>query len=153
MLEGSFDDTCMPYGLLPKWENAVMEIMMRFLPRCKKVVAGRHRTVFVFNKYVVKVPRCADGFDDNETEGYVENDCRVSDPESNVQYARTRIAVFKGVPVIFMERVAHASTARINAYFGRPADSNDYNWTFCVDCGQVGFNRAGRLVAYDYGYN
>lgn len=25
------------------------------------------------------------------------------------------------------------------------------DWTYSVDCGQVGFTRRGRLVAFDYG--
>lgn len=50
------------------------------------------------------------------------------------------------IPVVFTEKVDDMSFADIKKMFGRVPD-----WVSSVDCGQVGVNRKGKLVAYDYG--
>ena len=120
------------------------QLSVRYSSRCLSIFEGRTRNVFNFGKYVVKVPKNFYGVIDNEWEGCVSNseDC---DPE-DVQYARTRLDYWKGVPVVFMEYVEYASDEQISKRLGYVPE-----WTMSVDCGQVGFNRKGRLVAYDYG--
>ena len=120
------------------------QLHVRYSKRCLGIFMGRNRNVFNFGRYVVKVPRNFYGVIDNDWEGSVSNseDC---DPE-DVQYARTRLAYWKDVPIVFMEYVEYASNKEIAERVGHVPD-----WTMSVDCGQVGFNRKGCLVAYDYG--
>lgn len=120
----------------------------RFLPRCRDYLIGRNRIAFMFNTYVVKLPWSDDGFGDNDWEGSVSNDPTSPDNEWNIQYARTRLHYEGEIPVLFMERVQPLTTKGIVDRFGAEPE-----WVMSVDCGQVGINRQGRLVAYDYGYN
>lgn len=116
----------------------------RYHKRCTQVHEGRTRNVFDMGKYVVKIPRNSDGIVDNDWEGSVSDG---DDPNPNdVQLARTRLAYWKGIPVVFMEKVSYPSDDEIKQRLGFLPD-----WTASVDCGQVGFNAKGRLVAYDYG--
>lgn len=112
----------------------------KFAERCEEFSSGRNRAVFIFSTYVVKLPTCGDGGSDNDWEGSI---CGSGD---YIQYARTRLAYWKEIPIVFMERVKHASTNELIEKLGKEPD-----WTYCVDCGQVGWNRQGKLVAYDFG--
>lgn len=117
----------------------------RYWARTAIVHGGRNRNVFDFGAYVVKLPKNGDGCADNDWEGSLSNGESLGDMRE-IQYARTRMAYWRGVPVVFMEKVEHARPAEIVARLGYEPD-----WTMSVDCGQVGFTRDGRLVAYDYG--
>ncbi len=120
----------------------------RYMSRCVDYLIGRNRITFMFPTYVVKLPWCGEGFGDNDWEGSVSN---IPDAPANdwqVQYARTRMHYEGEVPVVFMERVQPLTLAQIVELFGREPE-----WVGCVDCGQVGINRAGKLVAFDYGIN
>lgn len=122
----------------------------RFHKRCKGFESGRTRCAFIFDRYVVKLPITQGGIGDNDWEGSVSNGPEQNEDE-HVQYARTRMHYYKGLeffPVVFMEFVQWARGAEIVAKLGHEPD-----WVDCVDCGQVGFNRAGKLVAFDYGIN
>lgn len=123
--------------------QALFSLFSRFAHRSKDVHVGRNRTVFDMGTYVVKIPRALDGFTDNEWEGSVSNG---NDDPEEVRYARTRLAYVDEIPVVFMEKVEYASTAQIVSKLGHEPD-----WVNSVDCGQVGFTRDGRLVAFDYG--
>ena len=115
----------------------------RFAARCREVWMGRNRNAFDMGRYVVKVPKNLNGFADNDWEGSVSN---ANDDPEEVRYARTRLAYVEDVPIVFMEKVVPVTSPEIIARLGFEPD-----WTNSVDCGQVGFARDGRLVAFDYG--
>lgn len=122
------------------------QICRRFRLRAQEVHSGRNREVFLFRGYVVKVPRNWDGVADNDWEGSVSNATCYPQSDWQVQYARTRLVYRQDVPILFMERVLPVSRDEIVGLLGRePA------WVGRVDGGQVGFNKQGRLLAYDYG--
>ena len=93
----------------------------------------------------MKLPKNLDGCADNEWEGSVSNTEESKGNNDYVQYARTRLGYAKGFPVVFMEFVKHVDWKKCDALLG------PNNWTGSVDGGQVGFNKKGRLVAYDFG--
>lgn len=117
----------------------------RYRPRARKVLQGRNRTVYVMGTYVVKVPRNLDGIADNDWEGSVRNGAVIGE-YSTIYPKHKRLAYWKSIPVVFMERVVHASSKQIVKRLGKVPP-----WVDQIDCGQVGFNRNGTLVAYDYG--
>jgi hypothetical protein len=118
----------------------LLELYKRYFDKKpERVETGRNRTTFIFRTYVVKLPRNHGGLGDNDWEGSISN-AEDSDP-NDVQYARTRLVYVGEIPIIFMERVTHAYGERLP------------EWAMSVDCGQVGYTRSGRLVAYDYGLN
>lgn len=117
----------------------------RLAARCEEFVCGRNRAAFIFSNYVIKLPMCPAGCGDNDWEGSIST----GDNPNDIQYARTRLLYWKNkIPIVLMERVEHARSADIIAKLGEEPD-----WCMSVDCGQVGWNRAGKLVAYDYGMN
>jgi hypothetical protein len=95
---------------------------------------------------VVKLPRNFDGCTDNDWEGSVSNAPESRNDPLHVQYPKTKLVYVDDIPVVFMERIESLTSRAIEERFGHePA------WVFSVDGGQVGVNRHGRLVAYDYG--
>jgi hypothetical protein len=61
--------------------------------------------------------------------------------EGGIPYAECRLVEFAGVDVLVMEWVEHDFRPLLK----QPS------WVMRVDCAQVGFDREGNLVAYDYG--
>lgn len=112
----------------------------RYRRRAIEIVSGRNRTTYNMGRYVVKVPNNDNGCADNSWEGWITSSQRPGMP----QYARTRLAMYGDVPVLFMEYVLHWSKAGIRA-------KDLPRWTAAIDCHQVGLNKNKRLVAYDYG--
>lgn len=127
-----------------EYASLIDTICKRYLPRALDILTGRHRNVFIFKNYVIKIPRNINGLADNDWEGSISN-AEDGDPE-DVQFARTRMVYYKGIPIVFMERADWATRDEIAARLGYEPD-----WTGSVDCGQVGFNKQGKLVAFDYG--
>lgn len=107
---------------------------MQCLNRAEGLHTGRNRATLLMGKYVIKFPLCGDGVADNDWEGSISGG-------DYIQYARTRLAYVGDVPIVFMEQVEYA---KVN-YDAMP------DWVGSVDCGQVGYTRKGKLVAYDYG--
>ena len=100
---------------------------------------GRHRKGFLSpnRKWVVKVPKtCARlaGIQDNWSEYHT---FKRASPAIRARLARCRL--FKG-EILIMEKLCTA-----NLCWG-----NIPEWARGIDCGQVGYNRKGNLVAYDY---
>lgn len=98
---------------------------------------GRHRKVYYDPKRheVIKFPKCCLGESDNQHENCL----------NGTIYAKSRLDKILtekyGVYIIRMEYV-------------EPTGSSDKpDWTWSIDCGQVGRTFNGRLVAYDYGYH
>ena len=85
--------------------------------------------------YVVKLPWNYKGDEHNISE-YVRWRHR---EQFCAEFARCRLTVISGINVLVMEKVTE------------PAPDFEYpEWTCAIDCQQVGFNRKGQLVAYDY---
>lgn len=118
----------------------------RYAPRAIEILEGRNRRVYVMRNYVVKVPRNGCGVADNDWEGSVSNSAQYPQSDYQVQFARTRMFVIDDVPVVLMERVEEATSKQIVKRL-----HHEPQWTWQVDGGQVGFNKRGRLVAFDYG--
>lgn len=118
----------------------VHDLFEKYSRRGRFLGAGRNRVVFQVNpKWVVKIPRNSAGFTDNDWEGSVSNSPEST--EDDIQYARTIMVYLEGCPLLFMEYVTQAEVK----YEELP------DWVGFVDCGQVGYNASGKLVAYDYG--
>lgn len=121
----SFDKIC--------W-NDVNENCKRYLG--KLIGEGRHRKVYDDNSpgSVVKVPTKESGIAANLQEA--------NESGSYEHLAKAKIdldlSLLIGVPVLRMERVEHVG-------FSEEAD-----WTWCIDGGQVGRAADGRIVAYDW---
>lgn len=126
-------DRCIP-GLSKLYE--------RYAKRALGFEYGRNRAVFIMGKYVVKIPRCWDGVADNDWEGSV----RHSPHPEEAKYVRTRMVYVDEIPIVFAEYVKPASIKDMKSILGTVP-----SWTDAIDCQQVGFNREGRLLAYDYG--
>jgi len=108
---------------------------------------GLRRCVFVFKNYVIKVPINYNGVRDNDWEGSISD---LGPDINDISYPKTKLAYPKVknsyIPIVFMEYVKWATTKEIKEKLGYYPD-----WIGYVDCGQVGFTKSGRLVAFDYG--
>jgi hypothetical protein len=102
------------------------------------IAQGRHRLVFESQHCVIKIPLNAEGDMANCNEQYTFRKNR------DDIYARCRQVQIGDMYVLFMEKVR----TRFNPY-----DKNEKfpDWVDSIDCGQVGFNSKGKLVAYDFG--
>lgn len=116
----------------------------KYSKRAIAVHGGRNRNTFILSdRLVVKLPKTLSGFSDNDWEGSVSNSPISFNNPNYVQYPRTRLAYWNKIPIVFMERIT----------LNFDCSTTSLPWVASVDCGQVGFNRRGRLVAYDYGLN
>lgn len=129
-----------------EWQYGAL--VKRFAKRAKGISVGRNRIVFLFDSYVVKIPRCSKGEGDNDWEGSVGN-APGSDTEYEVQFPRTRLAYWRKIPIVFMERVEEVTVT----YLRDMLNFHIPDWVDSVDCAQVGFTKKCRLVAFDYGLN
>lgn len=127
----------------------IAELHQRYAARAVAAYGGRTRNVFALpGGYVVKLPKNEAGMVDNDWEGAIEENNEIHGIAAYVQYPRTRLAHFHGIPVLFMAKVKPLTSLEIVDKFGVEPD-----WVMAVDGGQVGTNRQGRLVAYDFGLN
>ena len=141
------------------------------------VRSGKNRCTFILPDSVIKLPITYRGYEDNEHEAW---QYRVTPYDGHhehyVQYAKCRAlyydvdpytnqydlldedtyeskkdqASIRPVPVVFMEKVTYADAYEIEDMIGCVPE-----WVYDIDQNgygyQVGFNREGILVAYDYG--
>ncbi|MDK9789931.1 hypothetical protein [Vibrio sp. D431a] len=99
---------------------------------------GRGRAVYIGKHVVFKAPRNFGGIRANDWEGSVE----ASEGE---RLGKTKYINFD-LTVIAMEKIKHASVDEIIDKLGFLPD-----FVASIDSGQVGWNKRGDLVAYDYG--
>lgn len=111
----------------------------------KFLAQGRNRSVYRRDNYVVKVPLSDYGLSDNWHEAQLFRKWGQDPDKTFIPYARCRM-----VGVLLVMEYAR--------YRGPLSDETGYiphenlpNWASYVDCQQVGYNRAGKLVAYDFG--
>lgn len=101
----------------------------------KLIGSGRHREVYrLSDRNVIKIPIGEDGIGSNYSEARTYRACR-SDPDG-IQYARCRLLQDGSLVMEYVEEVE---------------DHEKPEWSSYIDCGQVGRNRTGKIVAYDYG--
>lgn len=103
---------------------------------------GRNRAVYRHGNYVVKVPLNVYGVGDNYHEYHV---FRHPERYDYCSYARCRL----------MGQLLIMQYAR---FVGPLSDETGYipyanapKWADTIDCNQIGYNRFGQIVAYDYG--
>lgn len=104
-----------------------------------KPECGTGRAAYIGKHVVFKVPRNLGGVRANDWEGSL-------DSSPNMPLAKTRFLNFD-LMVIAMEKIAPATTAEIINKLGKVPD-----FVSSVDMGQVGWNKKGQLVAFDYGH-
>lgn len=120
------------------FEKAIKEALSKYFGLYGNPIGvGRNRCVFRDGDNVVKVPLNEYGVTDNEHEAcYGESYLK-----GYLKYARChRVDEPSGLPIVIMEYVKPASYKK-----SMP------DWVSYVDCQQVGYNKDGELVAYDYG--
>src|SRR5882757_6407469 len=97
-----------------KLTKVLSELHARYAKRAIEVYGGRNRNVFRMpGGYVVKVPSCFNGLTDNDWEGSISNAPENVDNSEYVQYARTRLAYYKEVPIVFMEYVEFTTMSKL----------------------------------------
>ena len=108
--------------------------------KLKHIGEGRHRRTYSTpsGRSVVKFATCRRGWSCNDLEAFL---FAKYVSEKPTIFARCRMIVLGGVECLLMEHVNE-----ING-FGTPGLPP---WVSSIDCGQVGYTRRGKLVAYDY---
>lgn len=119
---------------LDKEANKLIHLMM---DKYEYLGCGRNRMVFALKSknFVIKIPLNIAGNSDNFIEGKKQ--------DFGYPVAKARSIILNDFCCVIMEYVEHACRF----------DHELPDWTGFVDCGQVGFNKKGELVAYDFGYN
>lgn len=109
------------------------------MPKLKIIFLGegRHRSVYRRGNYVIKIPMNSDGLGSNEREH------RTYRSSSDgwlfgIRYARCRIHISGLLIMEYVEPIRYNKSLP--------------KWVNVVDSQQVGYNRRGQLVCYDYGY-
>ena len=99
--------------------------------------AGNDRIVFLAGESVVKLPLRADGMTANGGEAMLSEK---TGKTGYIPVADCAIIHIDGLPVLLMEAVQPV----VGMSFANLPD-----WVGSVDCAQVGYDKAGQLVAYD----
>lgn len=120
-------------------EHKRIETIRNLQLKYGKPAYGRNRATFFSKKVVIKVPINPSGDNDNVWEA------RSYKTES--YYTRTRLVEINGLYCAMAEKID-----RINPYSDEHRKSMP-EWVNWIDCGQVGYDRKGRLKAYDFGIN
>ena len=106
---------------------------------------GRHREVYLLpsKKFIVKIPINIDGALANIAEYKYWKNREVIKEHYNVDLARCRL--YQGSA--FQDKLL------VMEFIKDKLDNEKYlpSWAFKIDCSQVGRNRQGKIVAYDYG--
>jgi hypothetical protein len=127
-------------------EKELEEAVERVISWAKKellyVGVGRTRIVFLTpsQKSVIKIPLSWDGMADNDWEYRTFTKNRKS---GECVYAPCRPSSLLGFPVLLMRKLD----------LDIPPVDQLPDWAGCIDCFQVGLDKEGRLLAYDYGWN
>lgn len=113
------------------------DLIARLRARCERVEYGRHRMVFVCRNVVYKLAIRQEFECDNTSELFM-----FERYGSCGTFAPCKLVSINGVDnVLVMRRL-------------EPADETDNlpEWVMSVDCQQVGYDKKGRLMAFDYAY-
>lgn len=128
----------------PSLNETAYNLFKRLKKKYPKYEEGRNRLVFFSKFVVIKIPLNEDGITDNEYESSVMGGKAFTKiwvkPEYNT-YPNTKFLELDGLWCVMMKKVKPT----YESYDELP------NWVGFIDCGQVGYDRSGKLVAYDYG--
>lgn len=112
----------------------------KFKERYEVIGLGQQRIVFkLSDDYVIKLPLSPKGIVDNKNE----SNYKLNNPNSKIKTASCEMISIDGIECLKMESVEHWS-----ALYTSSGELDD--WCLDVDCCQVGFNKKGDLVAYDF---
>lgn len=104
---------------------------------------GTGRTTYLSKNFVFKVPISEFGFRINDLEG---STISIDEgTEYEIPIAKSRLLPKCDIPIVVMERVVEMTLDEIDDRFGYIP-----SFVSAVDMGQVGLNRKGKLVAFDY---
>ena len=119
-------------------EKKLIKLYNIFNKRFKYLSSGRHRDVFISKtgKYVFKVPNCHSGICANDIEGSWFCD----------EYAHHKLFYINEIPIVIMEYLKEMDTET----YLKLCKTEEYDWINGIDCGQVGYNRKGDVVAFDW---
>jgi hypothetical protein len=106
---------------------------------------GCSRSVYRHGNYVIKLPLDDYGISANAREAHRWKKYGYS---GEIPYARCRLLPNSGILVMEYARYTIPGKTLPDGFV--PYEEAP-DWTKWVDCQQVGYNRTGRLVAYDYG--
>lgn len=123
-------------------EKYAMEVVAYFYDKGFNADYGNSRIAFFDDnkKFVYKIPRNYDGITNNQREqrlfklhirgeGWIPvARCKVFNPNPDI-----------GLPILVMEKIEKSSLK----------GTKIPDWVFFVDCQQVGYDKNGKLVAYD----
>lgn len=112
-------------------------------PKWEYVGTGRHRQVWRRGDYVIKVPMSERGVHDNWHERRMWLKYRKSD---YIPYASCRLIGNFFLLMEYAHNIGPLSDERGHIPFNKLPE-----WASYVDSQQVGYNRHGQIVAYDYG--
>jgi hypothetical protein len=107
---------------------------------------GRNRQVYRRGNYVIKVPLNEEGMMDNYHEYSCQNR-RGTNPDG-IRYAMCRLV--KDSSILVMQYAQFPGP--LSEPSGYISHEKGPHWMDYIDCGQVGYNRFGQIVAYDYGF-
>lgn len=115
-------------------DHLSLALLKKLNEKYEYIGRGRNRIVFKSKsgKYVIKVPRNIEGNGDNFRETKKE--------DFGFPVPKSRRIILDDFCCVIMEYVEHVSFK----------DTKAPSWVSWIDCGQVGHNRKGELVAYDY---
>lgn len=129
------------FGGFADWDNENLNaraevVLARLIEKYGEPECGRNRAVFLSKNYVLKFPLNDGGVGDNDWEGSVSAD----------HLAVGRWIQIDGFVCVMQERLTHIPPEEFS-YDNLP------DWVGFIDGGQVGYDRQGRLKAYDFGLN
>lgn len=122
------------YGLT-ELEESKIDVWIALVKKYGTPFPGRHRVAFSNGRCVFKFPINDYGYHDNAWEYHKFR----NRTEKSLPMARCRIIDIKEIPVLVMEFVTQVP-------YGKDMPS----WADFIDCQQVGWNKKGEIVAYDY---
>lgn len=126
-----------------KQNKKAQKICVKLNNKYELLNSGRNRVVFRLKSgnYVLKFPLNEDGVSDNDWEASICSNKNEEDIDE-VQWPKTRYIEIEGFICCVMEYIEPIT------YF---EDKVLPDWIHSVDGGQVGYNKKGVLLAYDYG--
>lgn len=124
-------------------DSGLYDLHKRYIERYGIPKCGRNRATYIANNYVIKLPISQNGFVDNEWEGSLIAKKGKSAARTRLIY--NRVKGFE-IPILLMEKVVELTWKEIES-IGNSAIQIAY----ATDCLQVGLNKSGDVVAYDYG--
>ena len=120
---------------MPEINNRAKQVIRRLIRKYGRPIDyGRNRLVFANARIVLKFPRGAAGEADNCWEGSCQGPTK----------ARGKRIILDGFICVMQERLQRI-------YSDVPRPQTLPSWVDSVDCQQVGYDRQGRLRAYDFG--